>query len=252
MVSVDIIEMDAQYIHTKVLKKLNNNSFYVTFVYGFNKIEDKASLWQNLIRLNVQDPWIVMGDFNAVMYANERLGGLVKDEEMVPFQDTVAECDLQDLKSYGAFFTWNNKQPSDTRVFSRIDRALVNDSWLNVWTEFYATFTVEGEFDHCPCIISSARSLEFQKKPFKFFNMWCRAPEYHQVVQHNWNINVYGTAMFRVVKRLKLIKPSLKNLNGSLFSDIERNTDVSYKVMIHTQQELQKDPYNKQLMDIER
>ncbi|XP_074293386.1 uncharacterized protein LOC141620407 [Silene latifolia] len=164
MVSVDVIEMDAQYIHTR-----------------------------NLIRLNVQDPWIVMGDFNAVMYANERLGGLVKDEEMVPFQDAVAECDLQHLKSYGAFFTWNNKQPSDTRVFSRIDRAL-----------------------------------------------------------HNWNNNVYGTCMFRVVKRLKLMKNALKKLNGSLFSDIERNTDIAYKVMIHTQEELQRDPYNKQLMDIER
>ncbi|XP_074310208.1 uncharacterized protein LOC141645964 [Silene latifolia] len=228
--------MDAQYIHTRVLDKLNNNSFYATFVYGFNKIEDKASLWQNLIRMNVQDPWIVMGDFNAIMYANERLGGLVKDEEMVPFQDTVAECELQDLKSYGAFFTWNNKQPSETRVFSRIDRALVNDCWLNLWRDYYASFTTED----CPCIISSARSPEVKKKPFKFFNMWCRDPEYHQVVQNNWNINIYVTAMFRVVKRLKLLKNALKRLNGSLFSDIERNTDVAYKVMIHTQQDLQK------------
>ncbi|XP_074314162.1 uncharacterized protein LOC141649368 [Silene latifolia] len=171
---------------------------------------------------------------------------------MVPFQDTAAECDLQDLKSYGAFFTWNNKQPSDTRVFSRIDRALVNDCWLNLWTDYFATFSAEGEFDHCPCIISLARSPEFKKKPFKFFNMWCRAPEYHQVIQHNWNNNVYGTAMFRVVKRLKLMKSALKKLNGSLFLDIERNTDVAFKVMIHTQEELQRDPYNKQLMDIER
>ncbi|XP_074309059.1 uncharacterized protein LOC141643690 [Silene latifolia] len=202
MVSVDVIEMDAQYIHTRVLNKLNNDRFYATFVYGFNKIEDKAPLWQNLIRLNVQDPWIVMGDFNAVMYANERLGGLVKDEEVVPFQDTAAECDLQDLKSYGAF--------------------------------------LRGTINNLVTLGCLAELIE----------LW--APEYHQVVQHNWNSNVYGTAMFRVVKRLKLMKSALKKLNGSLFSDIERNTDVAFKVMIHTQEELQKDPYNKQLMDIER
>ncbi|XP_074278063.1 uncharacterized protein LOC141601668 [Silene latifolia] len=244
MVDVDIIEIHAQYIYAKVKDRFSNKSFYATFVYGLNKVEEREPLWEGLIRLTVQDPWILLGDFNNVMYANERIGGEVRDQEVIPFQDTANDCELQDLKSYGAFFTWNNKQSSATRVFSRIDRVMVNDCWLNEWSDYYAQFNPEGEFDHCPCLISDGVQKEMKKRAFKFFNMWCRAPEYNQTVKENWDSPIYGTAMFKVCKKLKMMKPALKKLNGSLFSGIERNADIAYQIMIDAQKQLQRDPYN--------
>lgn len=42
------------------------------------------------------------------------------------FRDCVDICDLQELKSPRAYFTWNNKKKRENRVYSRIDRVLIN------------------------------------------------------------------------------------------------------------------------------
>ncbi|XP_074283257.1 uncharacterized protein LOC141607810 [Silene latifolia] len=117
IISVDVVDMGAQFIHLKVKDLRDGKTFYTTYVYGFNKIEERVPLWDAFLSWNIREPWIVLGDFNNVMFANERLGLAVKDSEMIPFQNTMAACDLQDIKTTGAFFTWTNKQPSATRVF---------------------------------------------------------------------------------------------------------------------------------------
>ncbi|XP_074296989.1 uncharacterized protein LOC141627656 [Silene latifolia] len=249
---VVLIDMDAQYIHVSVINKLDGSQFFATFVYAFNKLEDRVPLWNALIRLARCRPWVVLGDFNNVMFANERIGKIVQDEEMLPFKSTVALCDLQDIKSTGAFFTWNNKQPSETRIFSRIDRVLVNVDGVNRWSDWFAHFQPEGSFDHCPCLVSCGGECQGRRKPFKFFNMWTKVPDFQSIVLTGWNNVINGTAMFRIVKKLKLLKSDLKGLNRGLFSDIERNADVPYKLLLDCQLSLQQDKTNKELMDKER
>ncbi|XP_074291896.1 uncharacterized protein LOC141618710 [Silene latifolia] len=248
---VDIIEVDAQYIHLKVKDTIDDCVFYATFVYGYNKVEKRIPLWTALQSWTISEPWVVLGDFYNVMYSNERIGNLVKDVEMILFQNTVAVCDLQDMKTTGAFFTWTNEQPSDTVVFSRIDRVLVNTEWINVWPDFYAHFAPEGEFDHCPCIITCGGETLTRRKPFQFFNMWCKVPDFKEIVKKGWSCYITGSQMFRVVQKLKLLKPELKTLNSNLFSDIERNADIAYETLLECQRNLQADPMNTLLMDIE-
>ncbi|XP_074300168.1 uncharacterized protein LOC141631389 [Silene latifolia] len=104
IISVTVVDMGAQFIHLKVNDLRDSKTFYATYVYGFNKIEERVSLWDAFLSWNVREPWIVLGDFNNVMFANERIGLAVKDSEMIPFQNTMAACDLQDIKTTGAFF----------------------------------------------------------------------------------------------------------------------------------------------------
>ncbi|XP_074313628.1 uncharacterized protein LOC141648812 [Silene latifolia] len=63
---------------------------------------------------------------------------------------------------------------------------------------------------------------------------------------------VAGTAMYQVVRKLKLLKPALKSLNKELFSDIERNADVAFKLLTDCQVQLQHDTTNVSLMDQEK
>ncbi|XP_074267102.1 uncharacterized protein LOC141590406 [Silene latifolia] len=220
-VDLEVLEMASQYIHAKVKVLQSGVTFTSTFVYAFNKLED-------------------------------RLGKLVKDNEMAPFLSAVNNCGLQDMKTTGAFFTWNNKQASATRVFSRIDRVLVNGDWLKDWSDWFAHYQPEGEFDHCPCIVSCGDRSSGTKKPFKFFNMWTKVEDFGTLVTQHWQMQIQGTPMFRMVRKLKLLKPSLKKLNRDLFSDIERNADVAYNLLLDCQQQLQGDITNTQLMDKEK
>ncbi|XP_074301572.1 uncharacterized protein LOC141632972 [Silene latifolia] len=251
-VVVDVLEMSEQYIHTRVRMVQNGTVFLATFIYAFNKIEHMVPLWTAIDRLSGNGPWIVLGDFNNVLYANERLGKAVSDEEMLPFQSTVARCDLQDMKTSGAFFTWNNKQPSETRIFSMIDRVLVNSDWLALWSDWMAHYQPEGTFDHCPCIVSWGESCKGRKRYFKFFNMWSKVEEFGELVKENWQMQINGTPMYIMARKLKMLKPCLRSLNRGLFSDIERNADVAFNLLIDCQLQLQKHPTNVVLMDNEK
>ncbi|XP_074298086.1 uncharacterized protein LOC141628900 [Silene latifolia] len=249
---IDVVEMSEQFIHAKVRDIINNYHFYVTFVYGFNKIEERVLLWNDLMRVAVMEPWIVLGDFNNVLYMDEKIGLPVRECETIPFQNTIDNCGLQDMKSTGSFLTWNNKQPSDTRVFSRIDRTLVNDEWINKWPDYFAYYAPEGDYDHCPCFIQ-CKDMNVKKiRPFKFFNMWTEVPEFKFVVEEGWRFHVQRTKMYQLVRRLKLLKFQLKKLNKDLFSDIEKNSDIAYDLLMNAQKELQLDPHNRQLMDKEQ
>lgn len=53
-------------------------------------------------------------------------------------------CDLHDMKSNGRFYTWNNKQDGNKRVFSKIERALCNDPWYQEYPNSEVTFLPEG------------------------------------------------------------------------------------------------------------
>ena len=60
----------------------------------------------------------VLGDFNAVLHPDERIGGeKPQNAEMNEFAKCLEECELQEVRSTSAFFTWTNKS-----VWSKIDR----------------------------------------------------------------------------------------------------------------------------------
>ncbi|XP_074277007.1 uncharacterized protein LOC141600662 [Silene latifolia] len=129
---VQVLEYNAQYVHLKVESLVDRRVFWLTMVYAFNGIHDRDSLWDNLRRLAslVSRPWAVAGDFNCVLSATERVGGNTLSGEMEPFRRCVADCGVVDIAAVGALYTWNNKQKPEERIYSRIDRFLVNKAWL--------------------------------------------------------------------------------------------------------------------------
>ncbi|XP_074282658.1 uncharacterized protein LOC141607196 [Silene latifolia] len=190
-IHIDILDMDAQYIHTKMKDLVEDIQFYATFVYEFNKPEERVPLRDALSHWNIVAPWVVLEDFNNILYCNELVGKVVKDSDMIP------------------------------------------------------------QFDHCPCTIESGVTSTGRKKPFKFFNMWTNVDDFQEVVRNRWKFTIYGSWMYRVVKKLKLLKPNLNELNKNLFSDVERNSDIAYQVLLECQRSLQLDSMNTLLMDVE-
>lgn len=63
-----------------------------------------------------------MGDFNAILELEDRMhGNVVQDHETRDFREFVEDVGMIELKAIGRPFTWTN-----SHVFSKIDRALVN------------------------------------------------------------------------------------------------------------------------------
>ncbi|XP_074299615.1 uncharacterized protein LOC141630755 [Silene latifolia] len=139
---VHVLEYNAQYVHMKVEYLVDRRSFWLTMVYAFNGIHDRDSLWDNLRRVAslVSGPWAIAGDFNCVLSALERVGGNTPSGEIKPFRRCVADCGVVEIAVVGALYTWNNKQKPEERIYSRIDRFLVNKAWCDNFIDLYAHF----------------------------------------------------------------------------------------------------------------
>ncbi|XP_074314866.1 uncharacterized protein LOC141651037 [Silene latifolia] len=230
--------------------RVTHLQMFITFVYAFNGVGEREELWNNLRRLagQIQIPWSVGGDFNCVTMANERLGGNVTDAEAIPFQQCIDDCNLSDMKATCAFYTWNNKQPLETRIYSRLDRVFVNHEWTVNLPDYYANFLPEGHFDHTPCVISKTKGGQGTNRPFKYFNMWSSAPDFQSCVSTQWNRSIAGTKMYGVVRKLKMLKPILKNINRSHFSDVESKSDIAQTLLYQLQKQLVLQPGDENLI----
>ncbi|XP_074299178.1 uncharacterized protein LOC141630225 [Silene latifolia] len=138
-----------------LLLKLMEKKFLLTMIYAFNGLYERVELWNILkgIAGECNDPWLWLGDFNTVLSPVERLGGNTSDAEMDHFQDYVSICEMEDIPATGALFTWFNKQGPCDIVYSRLDRVMGNQKWMDNFGTSLAHFHPEGLFDHCPCTI---------------------------------------------------------------------------------------------------
>ncbi|XP_074303397.1 uncharacterized protein LOC141637889 [Silene latifolia] len=106
------------------------------------------------------------GDFNCVLSAAERIGGNTPSSEIDSFRSCVDDCGVIDITSVGSVFTWNNKQKPEARIYSRLDRFLINKDWSDHLHEAYAHFLPDGLYDHTPCIVSHSQQIK-SKSSFK-------------------------------------------------------------------------------------
>lgn len=75
-------------------------------VYGLHTIYDRVKLWEDLRGLitTVQEPILCMGDYNAVLQAENRVkGSPVQDIEIKDFNEFMIDAKMHKLKTVGAF-----------------------------------------------------------------------------------------------------------------------------------------------------
>lgn len=53
-----------------------------------------------------------------------------------------------DMHSTGCVFTWSNKQEGEAQVFTKIDRVMINQAWVDAMPHSTAIFLPEGIMDH--------------------------------------------------------------------------------------------------------
>jgi exonuclease III len=117
------------YAITGEIKTKDNNRWWLTTVYGPQSREDKLSFLTELTerRSLCPGPWMVVGDFNMILFASEKNNENLDRFMMARFWRFVQELELKDLYMHGRLFTWSNKRELPT--LTRIDHALVSVDW---------------------------------------------------------------------------------------------------------------------------
>ncbi|GJV05062.1 putative reverse transcriptase domain-containing protein [Tanacetum coccineum] len=188
-VDVMVMEQSDQVLHYLV-KPLNGDKlFYCSFIYAHSHTTDRRSLWKSLKKYKraiKDEPWIVLGDFNAILQPSKKsMGGSMVTTAMSNFRDCVADVEIEDIAMTGFRYTWN-KQPGNVGgLLKKLDRVMTNGSFLSVFPNAKEGFI--------------------------------------PMVSDIWKSNIKGYSMYSVVSRLKLLKKPLRKLNmeqGNLFENV--------------------------------
>ena len=234
-VKVHLLDSSAQGLHLSVSSLISQYSFMVTFVYGFNTIVARRSLWEDLRRWCSTCPWMVLGDFNSVLsQADKYNGAAIYTYETSDFRECCSDLGLHDLNYTGCHFSWTNGN-----VWSKLDRVLFNPFWSSLQCSAHVHFDMPDAFsDHSPALVCLDQRVPGRRN-FKFFNMWASHDQFMEIVSRNWSISIYGTTMYALCRKLKYLKGPLKELNKLHFSHIservsrlETELDL-YQIVLH-------------------
>nr|TKR98958.1 hypothetical protein D5086_0000197870 [Populus alba] len=216
-VNVELLDFSAQGLHVLIYSLVHQFKLYASFVYGFNTVIGRRILWDDLRSWSPTSPWLVLGDFNSLLsQADKHDGEPVSNYETSDFRQCCSDLGLTDLNYSGCHYTWTNG-----RVWSKLDRVLVNPLWSLANISVHVQFDNPGAFsDHSPATVAFFTRQSMGKQSFKFFNMWANHDTFLDLVAAHWPYRIYGSPMFILCKRLKNLKRPLRDLNKLHFSHI--------------------------------
>ncbi|XP_039024717.1 uncharacterized protein LOC120157747 [Hibiscus syriacus] len=223
--SFSVLKISDQAI--SIVGNVAGHRMVITAVYGSNNSLVRRGLWAHLKSLESvvgSSSWVIGGDFNIFANAHESSDfgelGTYTNSDMDDFKECLVDLELQDHPYIGPLYTWSNKQ-ENSFLARKLDRILINSQWFFEFPDSVVEFKAQGVSDHCPGVIWTQKGAQVHKpKSFKFFNCWTANENFLRVVKDSWQEDCGGNAMQLLFNKLRRLKPVLKELNRSYYSDI--------------------------------
>ncbi|XP_071688703.1 uncharacterized protein [Rutidosis leptorrhynchoides] len=139
------------------------------------------------------------------------------------FNDFIARNKLIEIPITGRKFT---RISDDGVKFSKLDRFLVNDSFIGLWKDLSVHPLDRGVSDHCPLILRD-KYIDYGPKPFKIFNEWFKCDGVDEIVNKACSKPVRSKrldCMFR--DKLKNVKFDLREWSKKVYGNLDYEINV--------------------------
>lgn len=153
------------------IQVINGMNWYLSGVYGPNKIREREEFWEELAGLYglCRPRWCVGGDFNVVRFSSEKSSGGRMTTSMRAFNNFLQDRNMRDLNLLNAEFTWSNLR--EDAVCCRLDRFIFTSEWEELFPNVRQKILVRAISDHCPVKIDTSK-LKWGPCPFWFEHFW--------------------------------------------------------------------------------
>ncbi|XP_026410381.1 uncharacterized protein LOC113305575 [Papaver somniferum] len=152
-----------------------------------------------------------MGDLNVVLRKEEKKGARpFNREEANIFSTIIVDMNLHDLGFNGYPFTWSSKREDNSRVEERLDRALSNEKWNDLFPKSTIHHLITRGSDHGPIIFKTNPDWKDRAYTFKYFGGWMEHPDYKGVIRDSWKQSQQGTC--RGAKETRLQQSSSETM----------------------------------------
>ncbi|CAM8972587.1 unnamed protein product [Rhodiola kirilowii] len=194
-----------------------------SFVYGHIDVNERRDLWASLSDLadTCDKPWIICGDFNAILAWSEKQGGKEKNGRSIrDFSDFISYAGVTDISYKGNEFTWCNNQEGNGQIWERLDRCLVNGLGLAMFPCIENHHLLRQCSDHCPLLIKLKGDVKRRKGAFRFLGAWLEHEEFFEVVHKCWAGEAHKNPLLNVALKLKRLRHTLRQWNWTKFGDV--------------------------------
>ncbi|XP_072970040.1 uncharacterized protein [Typha angustifolia] len=194
---VDVVTVSRYAAHMVVSSK-EGETWLMTAVYASNQLEQQKLLWEELVGLgNLGLPWLVGGDFNAILAVEEKRSRatVTLGPKSSNFAKFVEEAGVCDLGYEGVPFTWCNNQSGDNRIWVRLDRALANPEWVRMFPGSRVLHLDRSSSDHAPLLVQAQGTPERRRRPFRFELYWMEYKECRDIIARSWRGTAHGNPM---------------------------------------------------------
>ncbi|KAJ8432350.1 hypothetical protein Cgig2_021120 [Carnegiea gigantea] len=211
------VSVDSPAFHHNSFSALNENHI-------LDVLQDRLPLWDTLhqISLSVQSAWCILGDFNTILYEDDRIGGNeVTDHDTQELSAFMETCEMQEMTGSGPVYTWTNKT-----IWSKIDSVFINCLWHEEFDFTMVKAIPPGLLDHSPLL------LHFHAPPrppsqFHYCDMWSSHKNFHDMVTASLpNISSYN--IMRQTKHfLAQMRRLLSQLSRDHFKDLKNQQAIA-------------------------
>lgn len=119
-----MLRCTSQIIHTEVEVVNGGRKFKCTFIYGYNEKRGREEMWRELRQMAINDdPWLILGNFNALLSIEDRLGQPVRAGKIEDMKDCMEDCKMMEVK-VGSFLLG---------ITSRKEVIECSVSWTRSW-----------------------------------------------------------------------------------------------------------------------
>ncbi|CAN0837158.1 LINE-1 retrotransposable element ORF2 protein [Linum grandiflorum] len=125
------------------------------------------------------------------------------------FNDFIFDAGLDDLQCTGPPLTWSNNNRHGRLVLQRLDRALCNIAWKEVYPKAFVAHKSRTESDHSPIILLAEPENQSRRRRRFYFEIgWIGADGYNETVADAWQ---QGTSTSTNLKKCSALLTSWKN-----------------------------------------
>ncbi|KAG2294893.1 hypothetical protein Bca52824_041562 [Brassica carinata] len=201
---VVVLSSDKRIIDLRI--SIGSTSFFLTLVYG-DPVKAR--------RREVDDAWMLAGDFNELLSNDEKSGGAVREESSFwDFRDMVKNCKLREIQYSGNCLSWGGWREK-VWVQCRLDRSFGNSEWFSLFPRSNMEYLDMWASDHRPIRICFALERDAPNKRRFFFDKRMLSREgFEDLVRRSWEGegNNQGCTMDRISRcRRKIMEWRKRN-----------------------------------------
>jgi hypothetical protein len=200
----------------------------------------KLAHWNSLSSIGNSfcGPWLNIGDFNAILAPQDKLGGRsFGSSSHHDFADFVHSNGLFDLGYVGNPYTWCNRRQGLNVIKERLDRGLASRDWLHLFPNALVQHLPAAASDHNPIFVNTEGTYSTLPKPFRFESFWIRDPSSFSVIANAWDSHVWGSDALVLKQKLQATKSALKDWNVNHFGKIQSNIKSILSALDSSQKE---------------